>query len=120
MMRPPMRGRMASVNWSAEEYWYYRVLRLNESTGENDIGAPNWDLTLCNLLGWLIVFVCLYKGVESAGKVVYFTATFPYLVLVILFFFGIFREGASIGIDYYLTPDWEQLKDASVWKNAAS
>merc|ERR1712127_69256 len=105
---------------AAEEYWYYRVLRLDQSTGENDIGAPNWDLTLCNLLGWLIVFVCLYKGVESAGKVVYFTATFPYFVLVILFFFGIFREGAGIGIDYYLTPDWAQLADANVWKNAAS
>ena len=74
---------------------------MDQSEGINDIGAPLWDLTLCNLFSWLIVFICLFKGVQSSGKVVYFTATFPYVVLVILFFFGIFREGAGLGIDFY-------------------
>lgn len=104
----------------AEEYWYYRVLRLDQSTGIDDIGVPLWDLTLCNLMAWLIVFACLFKGVQSSGKVVYVTATFPYLVLVILFFFGIFREGAKDGIKFYLTPDWSKLADASIWEAAAT
>jgi len=104
----------------AEEYWYYRVLRLDQSEGINDIGTPNWDLTLCNLFSWIIVFMCLFKGVQSAGKVVYVTATFPYVVLIILFFFGIFRPGAKLGIDFYLTPDTSKLAEASIWQSAAS
>jgi len=104
----------------AEEYWYFRVLRLDQSEGINDIGTPNWDMTLCNLLSWIIVFVCLFKGVQSAGKVVYVTATFPYLVLIILFFFGIFREGAGTGVKFYLTPDTSKLAEASIWQSAAS
>jgi len=104
----------------AEEYWYYRVLKLDQSRGINDIGTPNWDLTLCNLLAWIIVFVCLFKGVQSSGKVVYVTATFPYVILIILFFFGIFRDGAKEGVSFYLTPDTSRLKEASIWQAAAS
>ena len=104
----------------SQEYWYYKVLRLNQSEGINDIGSPLWDLTLCNLAAWIIVFLCLFNGVKSSGKVVYVTATFPYLLLIILFFAGIFRDGASAGVDYYLTPDWSKLKESSVWSSAAS
>ena len=59
-----------------------------------DIGEIQWDLTLCLLLSWLIVFLCLMKGVKSSGKVVYFTATFPYVILIALLVVGVRLEGA--------------------------
>ena len=34
-----------------------------------DIGEINWQLALCLLLSWIIVFLCLMKGVKSSGKV---------------------------------------------------
>ena len=34
-----------------------------------DIGDINWQLALCLLLSWIIVFLCLMKGVKSSGKV---------------------------------------------------
>ena len=34
-----------------------------------DIGEIKWDLALCLLLSWLIVFACLAKGIKSSGKV---------------------------------------------------
>ena len=50
-----------------------------------DMGSMRWELVGCLALAWLIVYGCMVKGVKSSGKVVYFTALFPYVVLVILF-----------------------------------
>ncbi|XP_078487245.1 sodium-dependent proline transporter [Ciona intestinalis] len=105
---------------SSEEYWRNRVLRINKSDGIDDPGTVLWDLVLCLLLAWLIVFFCLIKGVKSSGKVVYFTATFPYIILIILLVRGCTLEGARKGIVFYVTPKWEKLQTAKVWKDAAT
>uniref|UniRef100_H2ZFK7 Transporter n=1 Tax=Ciona savignyi TaxID=51511 RepID=H2ZFK7_CIOSA len=105
---------------SSEEYWRNRVLRINKSEGIGDPGTVLWDLVLCLLLAWLIVFFCLIKGVKSSGKVVYFTATFPYIILIILLVRGCTLDGARRGIVFYVTPKWDKLRTAKVWKDAAT
>ncbi|CAF1225172.1 unnamed protein product, partial [Didymodactylos carnosus] len=52
--------------------------------------------------------------------VVWFTALFPYVVLMILMVRGLFLNGSKKGIEYYIKPDLSKLKDASVWVDAAS
>ena len=47
-------------------------------------------------------------------QVVYFTAIFPYIVLVILFFRGVTLENAGEGIKFFIIPRWERLGDARV------
>ena len=44
----------------------------------------------------------------------YFTATFPYVVLVVLLVRGVLLPGALDGIIYYLKPDWSKLASPQV------
>ena len=44
------------------------------------------------------------QGIASSGKVVYFTAMFPYIVLTIFFFRGITLKGATAGLAHMFTP----------------
>ena len=47
-------------------------------------------------------------------QVVYFTALFPYVILIILLGRGASLEGAFDGIMFYVVPKWEKLADARV------
>jgi hypothetical protein len=49
-----------------------------------------------------------------AGKVVWFTATMPYFVMLILLVRGLMLEGASDGIYYYLVPNMTKLSEVGV------
>ena len=106
---------------SASEEYYNRVmLGIEEDTTWENYGGLRWQLILCLLGAWIIVCSCLIKGVQSSGKVVYFTALFPYLVLTILLILGATLEGAGDGIKFYLQPKWDTLKGIKVWSDAAT
>ena len=63
------------------------------------------------LVAWLIVAVCLVKGIKSSGKVVYFTSLFPYALLIVLAGRAFSLPGAMDGVRLYLTPQWDRLLD---------
>ncbi|CDQ56483.1 unnamed protein product [Oncorhynchus mykiss] len=96
----------------SEEYWKHYVLKISDDIG--NFGEVRLPILGCLAVSWVVVFLCLIRGVKSSGKVVYFTATFPYVVLTILFIRGITLEGAVTGIKYYLTPQWHKILDAKV------
>uniref|UniRef100_A0A8C5E4F9 Transporter n=1 Tax=Gouania willdenowi TaxID=441366 RepID=A0A8C5E4F9_GOUWI len=95
----------------------HRVLRMST---DMPLYKVHWDLALCLLLAWVVCYFCIWKGIKSSGKVVYFTASFPYLMLVILFFRGVTLPGASEGLRYYLQPDLRKLVDPRVWVDAGT
>lgn len=104
----------------ATQFWERYVLEITPNIGEpGDLGGFNFGLPLCLLFSWLVVFLCLMKGVKSSGKVVYFTATFPYLILIALLVRGVTLEGAGAGLKFLFIPTWEKLLDFQVWRNAA-
>lgn len=35
----------------------------------DNVGTINWQLAICLLIAWLLIFLFLFKGVKSAGKV---------------------------------------------------
>ena len=90
---------------SVEEYWQRYVLGQTGFTWDNFVsffilfdqkidqkqciipqGTPRLQSVGTLGLAWLIVAVCLLKGVKSSGKVVYFTSLFPYALLIVLAF----------------------------------
>lgn len=88
-----------------------------------DISTPkafNWKIGLALVVAWILVYLCMIKGIASSGKVVYVTATFPYLVLIIFFFRGITLKGAFDGLRHLFTPNWQTILDPVVWLEAGT
>ncbi|XP_067936413.1 sodium- and chloride-dependent GABA transporter 1-like [Watersipora subatra] len=114
---------------AAEEFFNQKMYAVNfkDENGTNtgimrpmeNIGAPKWDITLTLILSWTIIYLCILKGIKTSGKVVYFTATFPYIVILILLVFGATLDGAEEGVLYYIRPDFSKLWTAQIWLDAA-
>ena len=106
---------------SEEQFWERKVLDIRmEGLGDfGDLGELKMDLAFYLLLSWIVVLLCLSKGIKSSGKVVYFTATFPYVVLLVLLVMGLTLPGAEQGLYYLFVPKWEKLASFTVWRRAA-
>ena len=48
----------------------HRNYVLDMSDGIDSPGKMRWQLALCLLLAWIVVFLCIIKGVKSTGKVI--------------------------------------------------
>uniref|UniRef100_A0A0C9RIU1 Transporter n=1 Tax=Fopius arisanus TaxID=64838 RepID=A0A0C9RIU1_9HYME len=83
-------------------FWYRTTLMISK-----DINTPevfNWKIAIALVIAWILVYMCMIKGIASSGKVVYVTATFPYIVLIIFFFRGVTLTGMSDGLRHLFTP----------------
>ncbi|KAI1899701.1 hypothetical protein AGOR_G00064480 [Albula goreensis] len=100
------------------EFWQREVLQLSSRVG--DLSPVNWKLAMYLLVVWVVCYFCVWKGVKSTGKVVYLTATFPYVMLLVLLIRGVTLPGAAEGIIYYLKPNHTRLGDPQVWMDAGT
>uniref|UniRef100_A0A2K5UMZ2 Transporter n=1 Tax=Macaca fascicularis TaxID=9541 RepID=A0A2K5UMZ2_MACFA len=104
---------------SAVSYFWYRQT-LNIAADINDSGSIQWWLLLCLAASWAVVYMCIIRGIETTGKVIYFTALFPYLVLTIFVIRGLTLPGATQGLIYLFTPKMHILQNPQVWLDAAT
>ncbi|CAL1676905.1 unnamed protein product [Lasius platythorax] len=104
---------------SSEEYFRDHVLGIRGATWEN-FGGIRWELFGCLTLAWIVCCLCLVRGIQTIGKVVYFTALFPYVILTALLIRGVTLDGADEGVLWYIMPNFTTLKDAKMWADAAS
>ncbi|XP_004760875.1 sodium- and chloride-dependent transporter XTRP3 [Mustela nigripes] len=103
---------------STQYFWYRKTLNISPSI--QDSGRVQWEPALCLVLAWLVVYLCVLRGTQSTGKVVYFTALLPYCVLIIYLVRGLTLHGATNGLAYMFTPKLEQLANPKAWINAAT
>ncbi|XP_017115970.1 sodium- and chloride-dependent glycine transporter 1 [Drosophila elegans] len=104
-------------NTASDEFFHLEVLRISSNISE--LGGMVWQQLLSLLVTWIVVYLCLIRGIKSVGKVVYFTVPFPYILLFILLVRGVTLPGAWSGIKFYLYPEWHRLLDLKVWADAA-
>ncbi|XKL68412.1 hypothetical protein PGB90_003903 [Kerria lacca] len=105
---------------ASAEYFNRAILELHKSKGLDDLGYIKWDMALCLFIVYLICYFSLWKGISTSGKVVWFTALFPYVVLLFLLIRGITLPGSAQGIKYYLSPNFSVITNAEVWVDAAT
>jgi len=108
-----------NVTSPASEFFVKELSQIDQSTGLNDMGYLRPELVFCTIIVYLLHYFSLFRGLETSGKVVWVTATAPYMILSILLVRGLFLPGASMGIEYYLSPKLEKLADPQVWIDAA-
>ncbi|KAK2507303.1 hypothetical protein MC885_005946 [Smutsia gigantea] len=104
---------------STVSYFWYRQT-LNITADISDSGSIQWRLLGCLAACWAIVYLCVIRGIESTGKAIYFTASFPYLVLTIFLIRGLALPGATAGLVHLFTPNMQALLDPRVWLDAAT
>ncbi|RXG73105.1 Sodium- and chloride-dependent glycine transporter 2 [Armadillidium vulgare] len=98
---------VTSLKSPSYEYFHGHVLDITD--GLHEMGDFQFHIIISLFVAWIIVYLVLMKGVETFGKAVYFTATFPYLILVVLLIRAATLPGYMDGITFYLTPQWDKL-----------
>ncbi len=99
-----------------EVFFLNEVLRI--SSGPGELGTISWPLLFGLAITWVLIYLCVSKGVKSVGKVVLFTVPLPFLLLVVLCFRGLTLPGAIEGLSHYLEPDFSALANPKVWAAA--
>ncbi|XP_061196290.1 sodium- and chloride-dependent transporter XTRP3-like [Saccostrea echinata] len=106
------------VSGPTSYFWYRNALEVSPSIEETQ--GLKWKMLLCLIFAWCVVYACIWKGIKSSGKVVYVTASFPYIVLFIFLGRGVTLRGAGAGLAHMFTPRLDRLEDPQVWLDAAT
>ncbi|KAI3382517.1 hypothetical protein SNEBB_010953 [Seison nebaliae] len=106
--------------YPSEDFFKSSVLKMDDTPDEMHKLKGLVPLVAVALLAaWVLVFLAMIKGIKAAGKLIWFTALFPYLVLLILGIRGWLLDGAGDGIKYFIDPKVEKLTSPAIWNDAA-
>ena|GEM_PF-753651 len=100
---------------NANDYFHKQYL---QDTQTLSLGGLRWPIVAALAGVWVVMFLCIFKGVKLVSKIVLWTVPIPWLMLVVLMVRGLTLDGAIRGLEYFLEPDWSALKEPQVWRAA--
>lgn len=110
-----------SLPWSgpdaagAQAYFFDDMLRFSNTMA---LGPPAGRVLAATLAVWLLIYLCLFRGVKWISRVVLLTVPLPWIMLLVLTIRGLTLEGAIAGLEFYLEPRWAKLLDPDTWRFA--
>ena len=105
----------ATLKWGADTQHFFHNQFLQLSGGPEILGGIRWPVLAGLAVVWIAIYLCLFKGVKAVGKVVMWTVTIPWVILIIMVVRGLTLPGALDGLKFYLTPDFSVLLKPNVW-----
>lgn len=104
----------------AEQFYRINVIRIVDgdtckSYEDGDATIFSWPATCACLATWVIIFLCVFKGVKSSSWIVWCTVPLPVLFVFIMIFNGASLDGAGDGVERY----FQGITDESKQTNAA-
>ena len=92
----------------ATEFFYLHALKVfKEDTCDfrspSDTEGIAWWLFLSNTVAWVIVFLCVMKGVKTSSYIVWVSVPLPLILIIIMIIRGNSLPGSELGIDLYLS-----------------
>ncbi len=105
----------ATLRWGADTQNFFHNQFLQLSGGPEMLGGIRWPIVFGLAIVWLAIYLILFKGVKVVGKVVIWTVTIPWAILIIMVVRGLTLPGAMEGLKFYLTPDFSVLLKPNVW-----
>ena len=97
---------------------YFMTDIIGLTSGINEIG--NWQIGvfIFLIISYVLILLSLRNGIKSVSKVIIYTATIPFILLIILIIRGVTLPGAEIGLRALFIPDWNTLLDIKLWQAA--
>ena len=118
----PWAGKGAEGVTKAKEYFNYKYLH-QWTKPELQAGAKSWafggfvpGIVLSLGAIWVLMYLCIFRGVKTVSKVVLVTVPLPWIMLLILTVRGLTLEGAGQGLKFYLEPTWSELAKPETWR----
>lgn len=62
---------------------FFDNVLLEKTSGIEEFGTMRWPLFGLLVLTWVLIYLFVFKGTKSIGKVVYVTAIAPYIMLIV-------------------------------------
>jgi len=104
--------------WGSDTSYFFFNQFLHLTSSPSIIGRANPQIFFALLFIWTSIYLIIYRGIKSIGKVVAITVPLPTLLLLILVIRGITLPGASLGLNFYLSPHFSKILSPQVWLSA--
>ena len=109
----------SEIPWNSteksEEYFIKTVLHFDNNPTWNDFGDVQWQLILCSLATWMIVFLVIWRGITQSRVIVAFTCLYPFLCLLILCIIGLAQPGSfTKSLEFFWKFDIDEFMEPKV------